>query len=58
MFIVYVIDLSTINKCKDGGSYFYKNKKYRPLEIEKKFFSAILFQKFLIFPICPFSEKA
>ena len=27
-------------KCKDGGSYFYKNQKYRSLEIEKKkFFS-------------------
>ena len=25
-------------KCKDGGSYFYKNKKYRRLEIEKKNF--------------------
>ena len=25
-------------KCKDGGSYFYKNQKYRPLEIGGKFF--------------------
>ena len=25
-------------KCKDGGSYFYKNQKYRSLEIEKKIF--------------------
>ena len=25
-------------KCKDRGSYFYKNQKYRPLEIEKTFF--------------------
>ena len=23
-------------KCKDGGSYFWKNKKYRRLEKEKK----------------------
>ena len=23
-------------KCKDGSWYFYKNKKYRLLEIEKK----------------------
>ena len=27
-------------KCKDRGSYFYKNQKYRRMEIEKKnFFS-------------------
>ena len=46
-------------KCKDGGSIFYKNKKYRQLEIEKKnFFSFISFQKFLIFPIWTFSENA
>ena len=34
MFIIYV-------KCKDGGSYFYKNQKYRRLGKEKKnvFFS-------------------
>ena len=25
-------------KWKDGGSYFYKNKKYRRLEIEQKIF--------------------
>ena len=25
-------------KCKDQGQYFYKNKKYRPLKIEKKIF--------------------
>ena len=35
MFIIYVIDLSTENKM-NGGSYFYENQKYRPLEIEKK----------------------
>ena len=22
-------------KCKDGGSYFYNDQKYRPLKIEK-----------------------
>ena len=41
--------------CKDWGSYFYKNQKYRPLEIE---ISVILFQKFLIFYLCVFSENA
>ena len=25
-------------KCKDGGSYFYKNQKYRLLEMEKNIF--------------------
>ena len=50
----YVIDLSTKIKCKDGGSYFYKNQKYRRLEIEKK----KSFQKFLIVPTCTFSENA
>ena len=25
-------------KCKDRGSYFYKNQKYRRMEIEKKIF--------------------
>ena len=55
MFIIYVIDLSTKINCKDGGSYFYKNKKYRLLEIEKKiFFSS--FQKILIFHICVFQK--
>ena len=38
MFIIYVIDLLTKIQCKDGVSYFYKNKKYRPLEKEKKIF--------------------
>ena len=37
MFIIYIINLSKI-KCKDGGSYFYKNKKYRRLEKEKNVF--------------------
>ena len=31
-------------KCKDGGSYFYKNKKYRRLQIEKK----LLFSYFIL----------
>ena len=57
MFIIYVIDLSTKMKCKVGGSYFQKNKKYRPLKIEKKF-SAFLFQKVQIFHICGFLESA
>ena len=41
-------------KCKDRGSYFYKNKKYRLLHIEKKKkISAISFQKFLILTAIP-----
>ena len=36
--------------------YFYKNQKYRRLEMEKKLFSVILFQKFLVFPIWPFQK--
>ena len=36
MFIIYVMESSQPKvKCKDGGSYFYKNKKYRRLEKEK-----------------------
>ena len=57
MFIIYVIDLSTKIKCKDGGSYIYKIEKYRRLEKEKKFCSGISFQKFLIFPVWAFSEN-
>ena len=38
-------------KCKDGGSYFYKNQNYRRLEI-------ISFQKFLNFHLRGFSENA
>ena len=49
MLINYVRDLSTKIKCEDGGSYFYKNQKYRPLEIEKNILSINLFQKILIF---------
>ena len=47
MFIIYVMESSQPKvKCKDGGSYFYKNKKCRPLEIEKKnFFQLIHFRK-------------
>ena len=47
MFIIYVIDLLTKNI--DGGSYFYKKKKYRSLETEKKNFLAISVQKFQFF---------
>ena len=44
--------------CEDGGSYFYKNQKYRPLEIEKKIlFQLISFQKILIFHVRVFSEN-
>ena len=58
MFIIYVIDLSAKNKIKDGGSYFYKNQKYRPLEIEKIiFFSVNSFQKILIFFIPEYFQK-
>ena len=47
MFIIYVIDFSTKKKkCKDGGSNFLKNQKYRLLEIEKKiFFHLFYFRK-------------
>ena len=41
-------------KCKDGGSYFYKNQNYRPLEIENKIF--LVLQKFLIFHKCVFQK--
>ena len=57
MFIIYVIDLSIKMKSIDEGSYLYKNKKGRPLEVEKKIFSAILFQRLVIFPICVFFRK-
>ena len=43
-------------KCKGGGSYFYKYKKYRPLEIEKKDFQLIHFRKSLFF-IYAFLQK-
>ena len=36
MFIIYVKDLPIKNKMY-RGSYFYKNKKCKPLEREKKF---------------------
>ena len=37
-------------KCK-GGSYFYKNQKCKSLEIERKTFRIVLFQRILIFHI-------
>ena len=43
-------------KYKDGSSYFYKNKKYRPLEIEKKTFFSYFISKF--FYMCVFSGNA
>ena len=47
MFINYVIDLSTKIKRKDGGLYFYKNKKI-PAIGKTKTFSDVSCQKFLI----------
>ena len=29
-------------KCKDEGSYFYKNQKYRRMEKEKKIFFSVI----------------
>ena len=59
MLIINVIIYQPKTKYKHGGSYFYKNKKYRRLEKEIKiFFSGILFQKFQIFPIWAFWENA
>ena len=43
-------------KCKDGGSYFYKDKEDSPLEKEI-IFSVIPFQKFLFFHMFNFSEN-
>ena len=40
-------------KYKDDGSYFYKNQKYKRLEIEKENCSVMSF-----FPLCAFSENA
>ena len=57
MFIIYVIDFSNKNKCKDGGSYFYKNQKYRPLEIEKKNFFSYFFSEIPNFPYKRFFRK-
>ena len=45
-------------KMQRRWSYFYKNKKYRPLEVEKKFFFSLnSFQKMLIFHKCVSSEN-
>ena len=45
MFIITLWIYQPKIKCKDGGSHFYKNHKYRRLEKEKKkFFSVISFQ--------------
>ena len=50
MFINYVIDLSTKIKRKDGGLYFYKNKKIPAIGKTKNFFRCLIrafFQKVL-----------
>ena len=44
-------------KCKGGGSYFYKNQKYRRLEIDFFFFSNFI-SEIPNFPIRVFSENA
>ena len=49
--------MNNVSKCKNEGSYFYKNKKYRELEKEKTLFSVISFQKILIFHIRVFFKK-
>ena len=57
MFIIYVVDLSTKKMyVKMGVHIFTKNQRYRRVEIEKKI-QLFLFQKFLIFPVWPFSEN-
>ena len=43
-------------KCKGGGSYFYKNQKYRLLEID--FFFSYFMSEIPNFPIRFFSENA
>ena len=43
-------------KYKHKVSYFYKNRKYRPLEEEKKINLVIRFQKFQFFHKCVFWE--
>ena len=45
-------------KCKDGGSYFYKNQKYRPLKIEKKNFFIYVNSDIPNFSKMRFSENA
>ena len=59
MFIIYVIDLSNKNKnVKTGVHTFTKIKITDGWKKKKKIFPVISFQKFLIFPICVFSENA
>ena len=43
-------------KCKDGGSYFNNNQKYRLLEIEKNF--SYFIPEIPNFSIWDFSENA
>ena len=58
MFIIYVIDLSTKIKCKDGVYIFTKLRNTDGWKKKKIFFSGISFQKFLIFHVWAFSENA
>ena len=57
MFINYVIDLSTKIKRKDGGSYFYKNKKIPAIGKAKNFFRCFM-SGILNFDMCIFSKSA
>ena len=58
MFIICVIDLLTKNKnVKTGFFIFTKIKNTAGSKKKKKFFSAISFQQFLIFPLWAFSEN-
>ena len=45
-------------KWKGGGSYFYKNKKYRRLEIEQKIFFSYFIWKTPNFSRMGFSQNA
>ena len=53
------LDLWTENKnVKKGVHIFTKIKNTDGWKYEKKFFLVVSFQKFLVFPICTFSENA
>ena len=56
MFINYVIDLSTKIKRKDGGLYFYKNKKIPAIGKTKNFFRCFM-SEILNFNTCIFSKS-
>ena len=57
MFIIYVIDLSTQKRWKDGVHIFTKIKNTDCWKKKKIYFSVILFQEFLFFSIWPLSEN-